>query len=74
MQHFIEQHVVNNNTPSEIDGGRIPSKSNCYPTLKDKVEFWSFDCTVKETVWNQKVDHLEYKYLCALQGSGIIKW
>ena len=43
--------------------------------LKDKVEFLSCDCIVKETVWNlsEKVDHLVYKYLCVLQGSGIIK-
>ena len=36
---------------------------------------WSCDCIVKETVWNlsEKVDHLVYKYLCVLQGSGIIK-
>ena len=32
-------------------------------------------CNVKETVWNrpEKVDHLAYKNLCVLQGSGIIK-
>ena len=43
--------------------------------LKDEVEFWSCDCIVKETVWNrpEKVDHLAYKNLCVLQGSGIIK-
>ena len=43
--------------------------------FKDKVEFWSCDCIVKETVWNlsEKVDHLVYKYSCVLQGSGIIK-
>ena len=43
--------------------------------FKDKVEFWSCDCIVKETVWNLsgKVDHLVYKYSCVLQGSGIIK-
>ena len=45
--------------------------------LKEKVEFWSCDFIVKETVWNQleKVDHLAYsiKYLCVLNGSGIIK-
>ena len=42
--------------------------------LKDKVEFWSCDCIVKETVWNlsEKVDHLVFKYSCVLQGSGII--
>ena len=30
---------------------------------------------MKETVWNrpEKVDHLAYKNLCVLQGSGIIK-
>ena len=41
----------------------------------DKVEFWSCDCIVKETVWNrpEKVDHLANKNLCVLQGSGIIK-
>ena len=44
-------------------------------TIKDEVEFWSCDCIVKETVWNrpEKVDHLAYKNLCVLQGSGIIK-
>ena len=44
--------------------------------IKDEVEFWSCDCIVKETVWNwpEKVDHLAYKNLCVLQGSGIIKW
>ena len=28
--------------------------------LKDKVEFWSCDCIVKEKVWNgsEKVDHV----------------
>ena len=43
--------------------------------VKDEVEFWSCDCIVKETVWNrpEKVDHLAYKNLCVLQGSGIIK-
>ena len=43
--------------------------------FKDEVEFWSCDCIVKETVWNrpEKVDHLAYKNLCVLQGSGIIK-
>ena len=43
--------------------------------FKDEVEFWSSDCIVKETVWNrpEKVDHLAYKNLCVLQGSGIIK-
>ena len=43
--------------------------------VKDEVEFWSCDCIVKETVWNQpeKVDHLAYKNLCVLQGSRIIK-
>ena len=43
--------------------------------LEDEVEFWSCDCIVKETVWNrpEKVDHLAYKNLCVLQGSGIIK-
>ena len=43
--------------------------------LKVEVEFWSCDCIVKETVWNQpeKVDHLAYKNLCVLQRSGIIK-
>ena len=43
--------------------------------LKDEVEFWSCACIVKETVWNrpEKVDHLAYKNLCVLQGSGIIK-
>ena len=42
----------------------------------DEVEFWSCDCIVKETVWNRPekvVDHLAYKNLCVLQGSGIIK-
>ena len=44
-------------------------------SFKDEVEFWSCDCIVKETVWNrsEKVDHLAYKNLCVLQGSGIIK-
>ena len=43
--------------------------------IKDEVEFWSCDCIVKEMVWNrpEKVDHLAYKNLCVLQGSGIIK-
>ena len=43
--------------------------------FKDEVEFSSCDCIVKETVWNrpEKVDHLAYKNLCVLQGSGIIK-
>ena len=43
--------------------------------FKDKVEFWTCDCIVKETVWNLsgKVDHLVYQYSCVLQGSGIIK-
>ena len=43
--------------------------------FKDEVEFWSCDCIEKETVWNrpEKVDHLAYKNLCVLQGSGIIK-
>ena len=43
--------------------------------LKDEVEFWSCDCIVTEMVWNQpeKVDHLAYKNLCVLLGSGIIK-
>ena len=43
--------------------------------IKDEVEFCSCDCIVKETVWNppEKVDHLAYKNVCALQGSGIIK-
>ena len=47
---------------------------NCR-NLKDKVEFWSCDCIVKETVWNrsQKIDHLAYKYWRVLQGFGIIK-
>ena len=47
----------------------------CAVKLKNKVEFWSCDCIVKETVWNlsEKVDHLVYKYSCVLQGSGIIK-
>ena len=37
-------------------------------SLRDKVEFWSCDCIVKETVWNrsEKVDHLAYKYWCVL--------
>ena len=45
------------------------------PGLKDEVDFWSFDCIVNETVWNrpEKVDHVAYKNLCVLQGSGIIK-
>ena len=31
-------------------------------TFKDKVEFWSYNCIVKEMVWNrsEKVDHLAY--------------
>ena len=39
--------------------------------FKDKVEFWSCDCIVKETVWNrsEKVDQVAYKYGCELQGS-----
>ena len=43
--------------------------------FKDKVDFWSCNCIVKETLWNrsEKVDHLAYKYWCVLQGSGIIK-
>ena len=43
--------------------------------FKDEVEFWSCNCIVKETVWNrpEKFDHLAYKNLCVLQGSGIIK-
>ena len=43
--------------------------------VKDEVEFWSCDCIVKETVWNrpEKVDHLAYKNVCVLQGSGIIQ-
>ena len=30
--------------------------------FKDKVELWSWDCIVKETLWNlsKKVDHLAY--------------
>ena len=39
---------------------------NKYSTcnLKDKVEFWSCDCIVKEKVWNgsEKVDHIACKY------------
>ena len=32
--------------------------------VKDKVEFWSCDCIVKEKVWNgsEKVDHVACKY------------
>ena len=53
-----------------VGGGGI-----MFVVVKDKVEFWSCDCIVKETVWNlsEKVDHLVYKYLCVLQGFGIIK-
>ena len=49
-------------------------KTRNVPMLKDKVEFWSCDCIVKET-WNQqeKVVFLGYKYWCVLQGSGIIR-
>ena len=48
---------------------------SCFAAYKAKVEFWSCDCIVKETVWNQseKVDHVAYKYWCELHGSGIIK-
>ena len=43
--------------------------------IKDKGEFWSCDCIVKEKVWNgsETVDHVVCKYWCALQGSGVIK-
>ena len=41
--------------------------------VKNKDQFWSCDCIVKETLWNrsEKVDHLAYKYWCVLQGSEI---
>ena len=37
--------------------------------FKDKVEFWSCDCIVNETEWNQseKVDHVAYNFWCVLQ-------
>ena len=43
--------------------------------IKDKGEFWSSDCIVKEKVWNgsEKVDHVACKYWCVLQSSGVIK-
>ena len=46
--------------------------------FKDKVEYWSCNCILKETVRNrsEKVDHVAYKYWCVLQllqGSGVIK-
>ena len=43
--------------------------------VKDKVEFWSCDCIVKEKVWNgsEKVDHVACPYWCLLQGFGVIK-
>ena len=55
--------------------GRAIGDDNYRYILKDEVEFWSCDFIVKETVWNrpEKVDHLAYKNLCVLQGSGIIK-
>ena len=54
---------------------RSRGMSGSRPNIKDEVEFWSCDCIVKETVWNrpEKVDHLAYKNVCVLQGSGIIK-
>ena len=50
-------------------------KINFLFQIKDKVEFWSCDCIVKEKVWNgsEKVDHVACKYWCVLQGSGVIK-
>ena len=44
--------------------------------IKDKVEFWSCDCIVKEKVWNgsEKVYHVACKYWCVLQSSGVIKF
>ena len=38
------------------------TKVNVVSGFKEKVEFWSCDCIVKETVWNrsEKVDHLAY--------------
>ena len=43
-------------------------------SLHLKMKLSSGHCIVKETVWNrpEKVDHLAYKNLCVLQGSGII--
>ena len=43
--------------------------------IKDKDQFWWWDCIVKETLWNrsEKVDHLACQYWCVLQGSGITK-
>ena len=43
--------------------------------FKDKVDFLSCDCVVKETVWNrsEQVDHVGHKYRCVLQGSGVIE-
>ena len=36
-----------------------------WQSLKDKDQFWSCDCIVKETLWNrsEKVDHLAHKVL-----------
>ena len=63
---------------------RAPSADPCLQALrlgistfifKDKVEFWSHDCIVTETLWNrsEKIDHLAYEYWCVLKGAGIIK-
>ena len=68
---MIDNPVIGYNTEWCL----IPYESPLLCVFKDEVEFWSCDCIVKETVWNrpEKVDHLAYKNLCVLQGSGIIK-